>query len=188
MVKMCASQYGVSPRTVRNWREIGDPRWKKFCDLRATQIPLLGVADAKTDFPSEEDAAARRYNFLQSEADRLIQSQQHDIVTLLLKNTETAYRSLVYVREARRKSEIEGGRLITAEALGEIVRTVIVPLKAVLESLPNDLGARLTPDDPTRGFAAAEEWLHLRLMPQYDSLLAVLATTGRACDVGSQPA
>lgn len=154
--------HGVTPRAVRDWRALDDPRWGAFLHNRAKQSTFQAaeLAGPLLSIEEEEESAARRYAALSVLADEAIARGDMATLPALLRNSEQAHTTLHKVRQNVRLTREEAGRLVAPEEAFGVAEAVLKRMRRAVIGMPESVLPDL--EEPSPGQSAREilkEWV-----------------------------
>jgi hypothetical protein len=166
LIKLCAIEHDVSPRTASNWRANNDPRWTDWKKARKGGRPT----ETKEESPLVTDGLEIKNDGLgrgiepeifrcQTECEMLSHLAQSLIAARSLDEAGSVFRVLTPLRESLRKLSADNPDIL--EKSGDLVHKSVMfahnqRLKTMLESLARRIMA-VVPDDMRDTLRAAIE-------------------------------
>lgn len=181
LIKLCATEHGVSPRTASNWRADNDPRWTEWKKARKGGRP----PELKEETPSATDGLEIKSDGLgrgieaeifrcQTECEMLSHLAQALIAARSLDEAGAVLRVLTPLRESLRKLSADNPDIL--EKSGDLLPKAIIfayvtRVKMMLEALPRRLMA-VVPDD-----------MRDTIKPAMDKEIAALCSAAQEIDL-----
>ena len=197
LVKAYAAERGISVRTAQLHRQVRQPEFLEFLSRQANAkvvsdanpVPQLnamatpapdslpgapvgqpsgqGAPDADREELMEQKAY-ESWRAVAEERNKAIVSRDPNIVAWC-KAEAVAQESYRKAKRARENAAIATGRLIPAHVVAELRRRFILPLRAVIQNMPQEVGPRANPFDTSFGISACQEWVNTRFNAQLES-------------------
>lgn len=164
-VRECANSHKVSTRAVRDWRRANDPRWQRFLANRAgNRLGQLEAAALRVDLENsspedEERAALRRFRLLENEISAALDRGELISVPAITRAAADSHKLLQQTREATIAWKKARRELIPVGELRELIERYVLPIKSIIEHIPEDCADSCNPNDPQLAAAVLRQWL-----------------------------
>jgi hypothetical protein len=161
-----ARRAGVAEKLERDAQVVGPPPVPGEA-ITQSEEPVAMAREARTREEEMELSAYVNWRATMAIVRDAIRTRDTNLSAYLRAEGEAQKR----FREARRLregAEMAAGRLRPASEFGDLLKSVVMPLNAVLKNLPQEAGPRCNPFDHSFAIAALKEWLIDRYTPAFD--------------------
>ena len=164
-IQECAIAHHVSSRAVREWRRSHDPRWQRFLANRSgSRLGQLEAAALRVDLENstpedEERSALRRFRLLENEISAALDRGELISVPAITRAAADSHKLLMQTRQASIEWKQTRRELMPVSEVRDLIEKYVLPIKAIMERLPEDCADSCNPSDPSLAEEVLRAWL-----------------------------